>query len=131
QLLLFCTLFPYTTLFRSCFVPNVLAKFYPRGERELKGPFHTFCTGDIMQWFEDRDVALKIEDDGRVFPESDNSQTIIDCFLEESENFNIKIIKQTIVQQLSKEEDFWLLATSKETFRCKQLVMATGSNTKI
>src|SRR5690554_8076085 len=44
----------------ACFVPNVLAKYYPRGERELKGPFHTFCTGDVMQWFEDRDVALKI-----------------------------------------------------------------------
>src|SRR5690606_11080313 len=46
----------------ACFVLNVLAKYYPRGERELKGPFHTFCTGDVMQWFEARGVALKIED---------------------------------------------------------------------
>ena len=77
----------------ACFVPNVLAKYYPRGERELKGPFHTFCTGDVMQWFEDRGVALKIEDDGRIFPESDSSQTIIDCFLEEATQLQIKIIK--------------------------------------
>ena len=115
----------------ACFIPNVLAKFYPRGEKELKGPFHTFCTGDVMEWFNERGVALKIEEDGRVFPESDNSQTIIDCFLNEAENFNIKIIKQTIVQQLSKEDDFWKIETSKDTYQAKQLVMATGSNVKI
>ena len=115
----------------ACFVPNVLTKYYPRGERELKGPFHTFCTGDVMQWFEERGVALKIEDDGRIFPESDNSQTIIDCFLEEAAQLQIKIIKQTIVQQLSQEDDFWKIETSKEVFLCQQLVMATGSNIKI
>ena len=115
----------------ACFIPNVLAKFYPRGEKELKGPFHTFCTGDVMEWFSERGVSLKIEEDGRVFPESDNSQTIIDCFLNEAENFNIKIIKQTIVQQLSKDDDFWKIETSKDTYQAKQLVMATGSNVKI
>lgn len=115
----------------ACFIPNVLAKFYPRGEKELKGPFHTFCTGDVMEWFSERGVSLKIEEDGRVFPESDNSQTIIDCFLNEADNFNIKIIKQTIVQQLSKEDDFWKIETSKDTYQAKQVVMATGSNVKI
>lgn len=115
----------------ACFIPNVLAKFYPRGEKELKGPFHSFCTGDVMEWFSERGVLLKIEEDGRVFPESDSSQTIIDCFLTEAENFNIKIIKQTIVQQLSKENDFWKIETSKDTFQSKQLVMATGSNVKV
>lgn len=115
----------------ACFIPNVLAKFYPRGERELKGPFHTFCTGDVMEWFAERGVALKIEDDGRVFPESDNSQTIIDCFLNEAASFNIKIIKQTIVQNLVNEDDFWKIETSKDIYQAKHLVMATGSNTKI
>ena len=115
----------------ACFIPNVLAKFYPRGEKELKGPFHAFCTGDVMEWFSERGVSLKIEEDGRVFPESDNSQTIIDCFLNEAANFNIKIIKQTIVQQLSKENDFWKIETSKDTYQSKQLVMATGSNVKV
>lgn len=115
----------------ACFIPNVLAKFYPRGEKELKGPFHTFCTGDVMEWFGERGVSLKIEEDGRVFPESDNSQTIIDCFLNEADNFNIKIIKQTIVQQLSKADDFWKIETSKDTYQAKQVVMATGSNVKI
>lgn len=115
----------------ACFIPNVLAKFYPRGEKELKGPFHSFCTGDVMEWFSERGVSLKIEEDGRVFPESDSSQTIIDCFLNEAANFNIKIIKQTIVQQISKENDFWKIETSKDTYQSNQLVMATGSNVKI
>lgn len=115
----------------ACFVPNVLTKYYPRGEKELKGPFHTFCTGDVMQWFEDRSVVLKIEDDGRVFPESDNSQTIIDCFLQEATHFNIKIITQTSVQSIQKENEYWKLETSKDIFQCKKLVMATGSNGKI
>lgn len=115
----------------ACFIPNVLAKFYPRGEKELKGPFHSFCTGDVMEWFSERGVSLKIEEDGRVFPESDSSQTIIDCFLNEAANFNIKIIKQTIVQQLSQADGFWKIETSKDTYQAKQLVMATGSNVKI
>src|SRR5690606_1567658 len=68
----------------ACFSPNVLTKFYPRGERELRGPFHAFSTGDVMEWFSERGVSLKIEEDGRVFPESDSSQTIIDCFLDEA-----------------------------------------------
>ncbi|WKW46527.1 NAD(P)/FAD-dependent oxidoreductase [Myroides sp. JBRI-B21084] len=115
----------------ACFIPNVLTKFYPRGEKELKGPFNTFCTGDVMQWFADRNVALKIEDDGRVFPESNNSQTIIDCFLNEANTFNIKVIKQTIVQQITTINEEWQIETSKEKYKTKHLVMATGSNTKI
>ncbi len=115
----------------ACFIANVLTKFYPRGERELKGPFHTFCTGDVMEWFSERGVALKIEDDGRVFPESDNSQTIIDCFLNEADNFDIKIIKQTIVQHILLENGLWKIETSKDSFQAAHLVMATGSNAKI
>src|SRR5690554_1711976 len=103
----------------ACYVPNVLAKYYPRGERELKGPFHTFCTGDVMQWFEERGVLLKIENDGRVFPESDSSQTIIDCFLEETAQLQIEIIKQTIVQNIQKSEDSWVVKTSKGVFSCQ------------
>ena len=58
-----------------------LSKNYPRGEKQLLGPFHTFGCQDTMTWFKKNGVSLKIENDGRVFPTSDNSQTIIDCFL--------------------------------------------------
>ena len=63
------------------FIPSELVLNYPRGEKELLGPFHQFMTGDTIAWFENHGVALKIEDDGRMFPTSNSSQTIIDCFL--------------------------------------------------
>lgn len=115
----------------ACFVPNVLTKFYPRGERELRGPFNTYCTGDVMEWFDQRGVALKIEEDGRVFPESDSSQTIIDCFLEEADQLNVKIITQTIVQNVLKEDGVWKIETTKDTYQCSQVIIAAGSNNKI
>ena len=65
----------------GCFEPKPLVKNYPRGSKELLGPFHAFQPGDMFDWLEQRGVALKTEDDGRVFPVSDKSQTIIDCFL--------------------------------------------------
>ena len=60
------------------FLPKELSTNYPRGEKELLGPFHSFMTGDTMQWFEEKGIALKIEDDGRVLPVSDDSQSIIE-----------------------------------------------------
>lgn len=66
------------------FIPQELVLNYPRGEKELLGPFHQFMTGDTIEWFEKRGVALKVEEDGRMFPITDSSQTIIDCFLKEA-----------------------------------------------
>ncbi|NNC49405.1 MAG: FAD-binding protein, partial [Flaviramulus sp.] len=63
------------------FIPHELSQNYPRGEKELLGPFHKFMTGDTIEWFEKRGVELKIEEDGRMFPISNSSQTIIDCFV--------------------------------------------------
>ncbi len=73
------------------FIPKELSTNYPRGEKELLGPFHTFMTGDTIAWFEARGVALKIEDDGRMFPVSDSSQTIIDCFTSEINRLGIDL----------------------------------------
>jgi len=61
------------------FIPSELVLNYPRGEKELLGPFHTFMTGDTIAWFEARGVELKIEEDGRVFPVSNASLNIIEC----------------------------------------------------
>ena len=63
------------------FIPKKLTQNYPRGKKELLGPFHTFMTGDTLAWFEERGVKIKMEEDGRMFPVSNTSQTIIDCFL--------------------------------------------------
>ncbi|MDI1316168.1 NAD(P)/FAD-dependent oxidoreductase [Flavobacterium sp.] len=115
----------------ACFVPNDLVKFYPRGEKELRGPFHQFCSGDTIEWFEKHGVALKIEDDGRMFPISDSSQTIIDCFLLATQKLGIQILTGHSVQSIFKAEDYWKVESNHETFACQKLIMTTGSNPKI
>ena len=115
----------------ACFVPNDLVKFYPRGEKELKGPFHQFCSGDTIEWFEKRGVELKIEDDGRMFPVSNSSQTIIDCFQEAVKKLKIDVLTNQSVQELYKTETYWKITTTQEVFTCEKIVMATGSNPKM
>lgn len=113
------------------FVPNTLATHYPRGEKELKGPFHSFMTAETMDWFESRGIALKVEADGRVFPESDSSQTIIDCFLREVDHYGIDLKKNHAVRAVSQIKNGWKLATTQGDFSCRKLMIATGSNPKI
>ncbi|EZH71663.1 flavoprotein [Aquimarina atlantica] len=113
------------------FIPNELSKNYPRGEKELKGPFHTFMTGDTMEWFDRRGVALKIEDDGRIFPVSDSSETIINCFLSEAKRYGVEILKNHAVKNFYQEDKQWLVETSQGDFRTTMLMIATGSNPKI
>jgi len=113
------------------FIPDELVLNYPRGEKELRGPFHNYMTGDTMQWFEDRSVPLKIEDDGRVFPVSNSSQTIIDCFLEEVKTRHIEVLLNHSVQEIKHENETWELNTTKGIFSAPKLLIATGSNPKI
>jgi len=115
----------------ACFVPNDLVKFYPRGEKELRGPFHQFCSGDTIAWFEHHGVELKIEEDGRMFPVSDSSQTIIDCFLTAVKNLKIEVLTGQSVQSLFKGDNYWKVETNHETYSCQKLIMTTGSNPKI
>ena len=115
----------------ACFVPNDLVKFYPRGEKELRGPFHQFCSGDTIDWFQNHGVALKIEDDGRMFPESNSSQTIIDCFEKATQNLGIDVLTGQSVQSIFKSDDYFKVQTNSDTFLCAKIVMTTGSNPKI
>ena len=112
------------------FSPSELVLNYPRGEKELLGPFHQFMTGDTIEWFEKRGVELKIEDDGRMFPITDSSQTIIDCFLNEAEKHQVEILYNHALKTIQKDE-FWKLETSQGDFTTKKLIIATGSNPKI
>ena len=115
----------------ACFEPNELVKFYPRGEKELRGPFHQFGAGDTIEWFDRHGVALKIEEDGRMFPESNSSQTIIDCFLQATQKLNIAVLTGQSVQSIYKKDTFWKIETPTEQYLTEKLVMATGSNPKI
>jgi predicted Rossmann fold flavoprotein len=115
----------------ACFVPNDLVKYYPRGEKELRGPFHQFAAGDTIEWFEKHGVELKIEDDGRMFPISDSSQTIIDCFLNATRKLGIPVLTGQSVQSIFKKENAWKIDTQNENYSCEKLILATGSNPKI
>jgi len=115
----------------ACFEPNELVKFYPRGEKELRGPFHQFCSGDTVEWFEKHGVELKIEADGRMFPISNSSQTIIDCFLEATKELGISVLTNQSVQSIFKKESLWKIETQSETYLSEKLILATGSNPKV
>ena len=115
----------------ACFEPNELVKFYPRGEKELRGPFHQFCSGDTIEWFERHGVALKIEDDGRMFPVSNSSQTIIDCFLKTTQQLGIKVLTGQSVQSIFKKDNYWKIDTQNQNYQAENLILATGSNPKI
>ena len=113
------------------FVPSELVKNYPRGEKELMGPFHHFCSGDTVDFFESRGVELKIEEDGRMFPVSDSSQTIIDCFLSESRKLRVEVLKSHTVKEIQKIEKSWDIETNHGRFQAEKLLIASGSNPKI
>jgi len=113
------------------FLPKELTQNYPRGEKELLGPFHTFMTGDTIEWFEKRGVELKIEADGRMFPVSDSSQTIIDCFHSEAKRLGVEILLNQSVKEIQKEENRFAITTTTDTFSAEKIVVATGSNPKI
>ncbi|MFK7814114.1 MAG: NAD(P)/FAD-dependent oxidoreductase [Maribacter sp.] len=117
------------------FDPGELVKNYPRGEKELLGPFHSYCSGDTVSFFEDRGISLKIEEDGRMFPVSNSSQTIIDCFLNETERLGIKVLKHSSVVSIAsverENEKIWEVTSIKKTYHSHKLLIATGSNPKI
>ncbi|SHM81067.1 NAD(P)/FAD-dependent oxidoreductase [Polaribacter sp. KT 15] len=115
----------------ACFEPKELVKFYPRGEKELLGPFHQFMTGDTFEWFDDRGVPLKIENDNRVFPEANTSQAIIDCFQKSVSNLGIKVLTNSGVNSVSKENNKWSVNTKEQVFEADQLVVAAGSSKKV
>ena len=113
------------------FIPQELVQNYPRGEKELLGPFHQFMTGDTIGWFEKRGVELKIEEDGRIFPVTNSSQTIINCFLNEAEKHHVDVLYSHAVKSISKENEVFHIETSQGDFSSKKVLIATGSNPKI
>ena len=115
----------------ACFEPKELVKFYPRGEKELLGPFHQFMTGDTFEWFDKKGVPLKIEDDHRVFPQSNTSQAIIDCFQKSVDTLGIKVFTNHGVNSIFHQENKWIVNTKAQTFEADKLVIAAGSSKKV
>lgn len=105
--------------------PASLSHHYPRGQKPLKQLFHRFQASDTVAWFEAHGVKLKTEPDGRMFPTTDQSQTIIDLFLRRAQHFNIEMKLGVEVNQLIKENLF-LIQTNQGQFQAHIVLMATG-----
>lgn len=119
-------------LTNACVEINQFVKHYPRGEKELRSSFQRFGNLDTMHWFDSKGVALKTELDGRVFPKSENSQTIIDLFVSQAKKWNIEVkLQQNVESFIQKTTDFWEIQTQENTYLSKNLLITTGSNTKI
>lgn len=113
----------------ACFEPRELVKRYPRGGRELLGAFHRFQPRDTIAWFAERGVELKTEEDGRMFPVTDDSATIVECLMRAAEQAGVKVVTSMGVRTAEALNDgFWLTLTSGEELRCEKLVIATGGN---
>ncbi len=118
----------------ACFDASELIKRYPRGGRELLGPFHRFGCGDTVEWFEQRGVRLKTESDGRMFPVTDNSQTIMDCLWDAARKAGVKIFLQQRVEGLlppSEQQPAWTVRTKDQVLYADRLMLATGSSTAV
>jgi hypothetical protein len=108
-----------------------LAKNYPRGEKFLKKVFPKFKSEDTIQWFESRGVALKVEADGRMFPVSDDSQSVIDCLLKESNQLRIEIKKSCGVKEIVPVANGYNLVTDQGTLNFDRVIITTGGFPKI
>lgn len=114
----------------ACFDPRELVQFYPRGNKELLSVFTRFQPGDTMEWFENRKVSLKIENDNRVFPESNSSQTIINAMLEEIRNKNVEVKTKCSVKEIEKQDEKYVVKTSLGDFEADYVIYTTGSSPK-
>jgi predicted Rossmann fold flavoprotein len=115
----------------ACFDILEMSKKYPRGGNFVKKTFHQFFTTDTISWFEERGVRLKTESDGRMFPVTDSSQTIINCLLKEAQQYGVKILMKTEVKAIIKEDDqFNLELSSSEKFTSDYVCIASGGYPK-
>lgn len=116
----------------ACFDNASLIKNYPRGEKELRNVFSRFSTTDTINWFKERDIELKTETDGRMFPTSNSSETIINCLMKEADKLGVKIKTGVDITETTKNKDnsFSLIANGGGSFNCNKLIIATGGNAK-
>jgi len=110
----------------ACFNPAQLVHNYPRGSKELRGPFSYFQPLNTIEWFQEHGVVLKTEEDGRMFPVTDNSQTIIDCLLKAANDVEIQYGKNVV--SVRKNEKFIIEIKNGEKIEADSLMLATGSS---
>lgn len=114
----------------SCFSIGDMIKKYPRGASFLKKAFHHFFTTDTIAWFKERSVILKTEADGRMFPVTDSSQTIIDCLMKEANKYKVEILMNREIKELSKVDDTWLMVNGDWSMQADFVCIASGGYPK-
>lgn len=113
----------------ACFDVAELVRAYPRGSRELRGPFTRFGPRETVAWFARHGVPLKTEADGRMFPTTDSSETIVECLLNAARQAGVELRTQVEVTQIERRADgFELILRDEERLRGERLLLATGSN---
>jgi predicted Rossmann fold flavoprotein len=111
----------------ACFEPRAMSESYPRGERALISPLHRFSASDTVAWFERRGVRLQTEEDGRMFPVTDSSGTVIDCLLYEARAAGVRLFTRRGVNGVQrKNSGFELQFDGGRTTDCDRLLLATG-----
>ena len=114
----------------ACFEPRELVRRYPRGGRELLGAFHRWQARDTVAWFAARGVETKVEEDGRMFPVTDDSATIVDCLRRAAESAGVRVMTTSGLRRAESAGpgSFWLTLTDGSEVRCERLLLATGGN---
>lgn len=112
----------------ACFEPTRLVQNYPRGSKELIGPFHNFQPRDTVHWFEQQGVVLKTENDGRMFPTTDSSETIIQCLMNAASVAGVDIRKQQSIVSIEKKEQGFSIRLQNEEIFADSILLATGSS---
>ncbi len=115
----------------ACFDPNELIHYYPRGEQELLGPFKKFQPKDMVEWFNSKGVKIKKENDGRMFPASDSSTTIISTFLNTMKRLGIELMISTraVSWEKDKTNSFWnIKLMDGRDLAAKNILISSGSD---
>ncbi len=115
----------------NCPDPKDLVKNYPRGERELLGPFMQFNCTHTIEWFLKRGVKLKAESDGRMFPITDSSETIVNCLINTAQKHQIQISTNTRVDQFLLDETGWKVKVGRTTYHADYLICTPGSSSSV
>ena len=117
----------------ACFDPRAMSERYPRGERALISPLNRFSPADTVAWFEAHGVKLKTESDGRMFPVTDSSRTIIDCLMREARAAGVRLLRRRAVERarVNSQSRFDLSRSDGEIISCDRLLLATGGSRSI
>jgi hypothetical protein len=112
----------------ACFDPAELVKFYPRGGAALRGPFTRFQPRDTVAWFSQRGIRLKTESDGRMFPVTDDSQTIVEGLLNAAQSAGVRVVCGAHLSDLAREAVGFTITSGADTYHAERVLLATGSN---